>query len=213
MFYLPGEYLMNPRIPATGCYTTGEVQEFTGLPMSISLRFARDLKSPTGPWNDPKLIMGKRHHLTFRDLIEVRHIQALRQAGITIREIRRLAGRSPLVRYPFSKLGSRENSKERGDLFESVDHQDNRPVSWYPGLEWGLEEIGRAVVLDPGRNWGAPTMAESGMKTRTLRDSHTAQGEDADAVAEEYQTTPGEVLAAVSFELELDRRRSARRHT
>ena len=60
--------------------------------------------------------------------------------------------------------------------------------------------ISEGVVLDPGRNFGKPTVDEFGIQTRVLAASFAANGENADLVADLYGVTPDAVRQAVQFE-------------
>jgi uncharacterized protein (DUF433 family) len=181
---------------------------------------------PVPLW-DSELLTWRRKGLSFRDLVELRFVRAMRGAGATLPVIRRTLelGRAQLrVPYPLSCDGFRSLGKQifrealavEGVSLTRLDEDARRRVlSLVSGatLRRGLEVGGdgqitrwfpvarsQVIVLDPNRRAGDPILTESGVPTIAIATAFKADKEDAKFVAWQYEITEAEVRAAVRFE-------------
>ena len=116
-----------------GIYSVGEVRSLSGVPENISRRFVNFYKGNYGLWGGSAQRFAGGVYLTFRDLIEIRHIAAFHSAGITWQRIIK-AARHAKERfesdYPFSDLRFktdgihifRDSGTDLGDLEQVSRH-------------------------------------------------------------------------------------------
>lgn len=170
--------------------------------------------------------------LGFLDLLELRVVHRFVACGVPLIVVRRclqtardLFGTDyPMTRQRFATDGE--------TIFHQVlseDLQDDEPgaallnlknrqyafrdiikASLYDGIEYGPQGAarwfpsrGRVVVLDPGVEFGHPTLASSGVPTVSLYASYLAEGRSAANVARLFEVPSREVMAAVRFEEQL----------
>lgn len=215
------------RLIAGGCYVLRDARRLAGVPEAVSRRFVRHYKGELGLWGGGHQRLGERYYVTFRDLMELRVINAFRSVGLRWPVIVRTAvyGRDRFeTDYPFSDRrfqtdgrevfewgvagleqvsGSGQLAFERvvgPSLFEPLEYLDDAPVRWYPAEDWGEIGIGRSVVVDPKRSFGAPVVTDGHIPTSTLYWNFIAEGEDAELVARSYEISVDAVLRAVAFE-------------
>lgn len=123
------------RLLAGGCYVLRDVQRLAGVPKAVSRRFVRDYKGELGLWGGGHQRLGGLYYVTFRDLMELRVINAFRSVGLRWPVIVRTAvyGRDRFgTDYPFS---DRRFQTDGRDVFD-------RGVL-------GLEHIVKAPVAHP----------------------------------------------------------------
>ena len=166
-------------------------------------------------------------HLSFRNLVEAHVLRALRtRHGIRLKTVRQalktagerlgiadllyrnrallVADRSLFLEYygELLHLDLSEQIAMRRVLeafLARVDWDDrDLPIRLYPFLR-GTESAGRAIVIDPQVSFGRPILADSGISTSALVHRIDA-GEGIEAVARDYDITPGDVEAAILFE-------------
>lgn len=161
--------------------------------------------------------------LSFRDLIEVRFVDAFRRHGVGPPEIRRasmVAARRWHLAHPFSARRFRTDGREifeevlRDEHGEELIHLAREQRVFYDviapslhGLEFDKDVVVRwfplgsevPVVVDPRRALGKPISAHSGVPTALLAQAAAALG-NSEAVAEWYGVGVDEVEAAVGFE-------------
>ena len=221
---------------AVGAYTAGEVQRLAGVPTPLTRRFLSKYKGELGLWggitNQAQHFDG-RWYATFRDMIELRCVNAFHRAGVSWQRVLRsykYACQRFQTDYPFSHrrfltegwdIFSRtdEGLKQisvcgqyafeqiiRPELFDPMEYEMNAPVRWYPAREWGWTERENAVLVDPLRAFGAPVLTDSGVPTLVLYDCYRAEGCDASRVSRIYEVSPELVQVAVNFEQQLVRR-------
>jgi uncharacterized protein (DUF433 family) len=166
--------------------------------------------------------------LTFRDLIEIRAVNAFLEAGVSWNKLRRSAqaaveifgGTHPLSSRRFKTDGERIFAEllrkdATANIIELADRQyvfrkivdeflfgvtflKNEPSQWWP-----LGEK-RAVVLDPSRAFGQPIVAEGSVQTRVLAGAFAAEG-SYDRVARWYGVPVRGVKDSVEYEKTLTR--------
>ena len=215
------------RLLAGGCYLLRDVRRLASVPEGVSRRFVRNYKGERGLWGGGNQRLGGRYYATFRDLMELRMINAFYSVGLRWPVIVRAAiyGQERFgTDYPFSDRRFQTDGGEifdrgivgleqvsgRGQLafeqlvgpslFVPLDYLDDAPVRWYPAEEWGNKLIGRGVVVDPRRSFGVPVVADSYVPTDTLYRNFIAEGKDAALVARSYEIPVEAVLQAVAFE-------------
>ena len=97
-------------------------------------------------------------------------------------------------------------------MYESADYDGDLPLRWYPGVEWGLPEIGREVNLDARFVGGQPAVPRSRMFSWVLGKSCILDG-GPEIVTRIYSLARGPVteemvLGCLAFEEEVRRRNS-----
>lgn len=160
--------------------------------------------------------------LSFRDLLELRFVDAFLRAGVSWKTMRRShdnARRELGTRHPFCSKQIATDGKsillrqaeEDGDnaLLNLMTEQRefSRLVNdFLKELEFSGEDIvwwplgkQRQIVIDPRRNFGQPTVATSGVPATTLARSVKAN-DSVSVVARWYEVQPEEVRDAVAFE-------------
>lgn len=175
----------------------------------------------------PQLPRGEHHiELGFRDLIELRFVQAFINAGLGLKTIRHcldfarecVKDDRPFSTHRFQTDGRTiflEGLRQSGDAelldlkkkqyafkqiiertFKDLDIENNAVTRWRP-------YNGKpSIVIDPARAFGQPIAATSGVPTVTLAEAVEAEGSIA-RVAYLYEASPSVVRDAVQFEKEL----------
>ena len=217
-----------------GCYSVGEVESLTGVPRVLSRRFIKLYKGRFGLWGGGEQRLANSYYVTFRDLLELRYIHAFHEAGVTWQRIRRTAeyaGKRFKTDFPFSDVRFKTDGAEifaatddgleavsrygqlvfeeiLGErLFSPLDYENNVPVRWYPAEEWGMLNVGRAVMVDPRISFGVPVVVDCHIPTETLYLSVLAEGMDFEVVARHYEVSSESVRYAVAFQEEKAHRR------
>lgn len=213
-----------------GFYSVGEVRLLSGVPESVSRRFVKSYKGTHGLWGGGDQRLAGNAYLTFRDLLEIRHIYAFHTAGVSWQRITMAARRAKLrfdSDYPFSDLrfktdcvhifsaigtnlellsghGQMAFKQILGDyLFDPVDYHRYEPVCWYPAEEWGMTNVGREVMVNPRVAFGAPVIVGSHIPTQVLYLNYKAELNDMELVALNYEIPRASVEHAIAFQEEL----------
>jgi len=181
-----------------------------------------------GPLWQPDLPQwNNRIELTFRDLIELRFVHAFVSAGVGLKAIRNCLDYARQVvenDRPFSTSKFRTDGKtifleslqrlpEEAHLldlkrhqyvfkrvieqsFKDLDIEDSEVARWrpYKGRD--------SIVVDPGRSFGQPIAAESGVPTQVLSESAEAEGSP-ERAAVVFEVPLEVVRDAIKFESEL----------
>ena len=103
------------RLVVGGCYVLRDVRRLAGVPEAVSRRFVRDYKGERGLWGGGNQRLGVRYYVTFRDLMELRVINAFRSVGLHWPVIVRAAiyGRDRFgTDYPFSDRRFQTDGRE-----------------------------------------------------------------------------------------------------
>ena len=222
-----------PELLSAGLYWLDDVRRLAGVPTDLSRRFIRQYKGQQGLWGGGEQRAGRYYYATFRDLIELRYINALHFAGVSWQRICRTAeyaGTRFKTDYPFSDRRFQTDGAEIFDrtdaglehvsgkgqlafaeiiapsLFEPLDYVNDAPTRWYPAQDWGLDDVGKSVVVDPLRSFGAPVIHEWHIPTDTLYRNFIGERCDARLVALSYGIPEETVLQAVTFEEALAQR-------
>ncbi len=222
----------------SGFYSVGEVRLLSGVPEGVSRRFVKSCKGTHGLWGDGDQRLGGNAYLTFRDLLEIRHIHAFHTAGVSWQHITMAARRAKLrfdSDYPFSDLRFKTDrvhifsatgmdldplsghsqmafKQVLGDcLFDPVDYDRYEPVCWYPAEEWGMTNVGREVMVNPRVAFGSPVIVEPHIPTEVLYLNYKAELNDMDLVALNYEIPRKDVEYAIAFQEELLARYAAQK--
>ena len=216
-----------------GIYTAAEAGRLAGVPAqrvrrwlaghTIGERAYRPLWRPQIDLGDGGTFLG------FRDLTEVRVVDALIRAGLSAQRVRR-AIEVARERYGFQRPLSTQRfrtdgatvwlllSEEDGGAMVDLlrDQYAIRKIlePSFKGLEFdGRGEptrwrIAPGIVLDPDHAFGEPVDRESLVPTRVLAAAAIAEG-SVDAAARAYAVAVGSVARAVDFEASLRPRKAA----
>lgn len=163
--------------------------------------------------------------LSFRDLLELRFVDAFIRAGVSWRTMRSAHAKAQQqleTTHPFCSnriftdgrsILLRQGEEDSDEvLINLANHQaefarivepfrkelefSGTDIVWWP---LGRE---RQIVLDPKRNFGQPTVARSGVPSQVLARSAKANG-SSDIVAKWFEVQPEEVGDAIDFEQSL----------
>lgn len=216
-----------------GIYGMAEAATLARVPLRTAHRWVagsgregkgRVLRSPL-----PRV--GRRHAITFHDVIDLRVVGQFRDHGISLQNIRRVyeaLGRSFNTDHAFShrKLltdGQRVFIEIKDGIDDprleevlSGQHAMHRVLREYlKDIDYGPDgraerwRIAPGVVIDPRRSFGKPVIANAGPTTYVLARSYAANKDNADLVADLYGVTPDDVKNAVKFEESLVSPRAA----
>ena len=160
--------------------------------------------------------------LSFLDMMEIRFIRAFRKHGVSwpaIREAAALACEMFNDNHPFTRLRFRTDGRR---IFQEIDQSadiklfDMNRRSWvfkeivdpslYRGVEFSADQMARwyplypnrAIVVDPARAFGRPTLAKEGIPTETLSAAVKVEGSP-EAVARWYGISAASAKAAADF--------------
>ena len=220
-----------------GIYSVSEASRLTGVPARTIRRWAMGYRFTTGTgrhtsaplWAPELPPLEGRVALGFRDLIEVRVIQALLGKDISWHRIRRIgSGMARILNtdHPFSTAKFKTDGYHiyadlpkphgRGALVEPESFQLALRKIIEPFLSdlefgdgggaarwWPLGKKDKSVVIDPQRAFGRPIINSAGVPTAVLAAAYQAEGQDADVVAHWYDLPKAAVLKAVAFERRL----------
>lgn len=211
-----------PAALGIGIYSVPEAERLTGISGDKIRRWlwgtasgdARPLWDPQHPVLDGSKALG------FRDLIEIRFVDAFREAGVSLHQIR---GALDSVRrlieteYPLSTLHFKTDGKKIYADIEGHNHllleiPSQQHVFRFPqildrlrdGLEYREGDLVRwrpknnRVLLDPRRGFGHPIVDE-GVPTDVLASAYATEGSLA-AVAKWYDVDEDSVRDAIEFE-------------
>lgn len=163
--------------------------------------------------------------LSFRDLLEIRFVDAFRDKGVswkTIREASDYAAEILQTSHPFAtrkfKTDGRKIIAQFGrdrrkvklldligkqyELPEMIAHTLFAGVEFGKGIEplrWWPMGTGGGVLLDPARSFGQPIVAREGVPTRVLAAAFRAEGNE-DVVSAWYEVSRASVRNAVAYE-------------
>jgi uncharacterized protein (DUF433 family) len=219
-----------------GLYSFQEASMFTGIPARDLRRWLAGYSYTSKASGDrvfvPPLwtneLSGQADGIGFRDLVEVRFVQAFRQHGLSLKAIRLAFVRARALfgtPYPFTTRRFRTDGrsifadvmKETGQT-KLLDLVERRAAfrkivepSLYRGIELDENETARlwypaapnkSVVMDPRRSFGKPIVTQCSIKTSILYDAYLADG-DKGFVARCYHVPVTSVEAAIAFEQRL----------
>lgn len=212
-----------------GVYGFPEAARLARIPVSNISRWFRGRSD----WPSSKPVLssdiptvGTNHAVSFLDLIDLRVVGRFRARGISMQTIRRVyekLGQQLQSKHPFAhanlkvfgKTVMEQVADEVGGekLREVLTGQEAMPrilekflrdVTYDDDTRLALRwDIHRGVVIDPLRNLGKPVASEGGASTFVLAGCYAANGNNADLVADLFNTSSRAVLDAVEFERSL----------
>lgn len=219
-----------PHYLNAGLYAVPEAARLTGVSAGKIRRWIKGYNFRKGQivrhsdavWQGEIGPLDNKLALSFRDLLELRFVDAFIQAGVSWRTMRRAHGAAkeelgtthPFCSNRISTDGKNilmRQAEEDGDeaLLNLVTKQREftRIVQEFlKELEFSGDDIiwwplgkERQIVVDPRRNFGQPTAARSGVPATTLARSVKANS-SVDEVARWYEVQRDEVRDAVAFE-------------
>jgi len=160
--------------------------------------------------------------LSFRDLLELRFVDAFIKAGVSWKTMRRAhanARRELMTTHPFCSqriatdgknillrqaeedsddallnlvTSQREFSRIVHDFLRELEFSGDEIVWWPLGKN-------RQIIVDPRRNFGQPTVAKSGVPAQVLARSVRANASE-ELVARWYEVQQDEIRDALEFE-------------
>lgn len=221
----PASNLLN-----TGLYTVPEASRLTRVSTGKIRRWIRgydfrasgSVRHSDAVWQGEIKPLDNKLALSFRDLLELRFVDAFIRAGVSWRTMRRAHtnaqselrtthpfcsnriftdGRSILLRQATEDsdealVNLATDQKEFSRIVEAFRKElefSGTDIVWWP---LGKQ---RQIVLDPKRNFGQPTVTKSGVPAATLARSVKANSSQ-ELVARWYEVYPDEIRDAVEFE-------------
>ncbi|MEA2831442.1 MAG: hypothetical protein QOF22_2190 [Bradyrhizobium sp.] len=213
-----------------GLYTVSDAARLTRISTGKIRRWLKgyDFKSGQRIYLSDAVWMGElppienKLALSFRDLLELRFVDAFIRAGVSWRTMRRAHAKAQEeldTTHPFcsnriatdgKNILLRQGEEDSDEaLINLVNNQrefrrivqdflkelefSGSDIIWYP---LGKD---RQIVIDPRRNFGQPTVTKSGVPAATLARSVKANSSQ-EVVARWYEVHPDEVRDAVEFE-------------
>lgn len=218
-----------------GIYSIAEASRLSQVHRNTIARWLRGYSYRLGDDRrySPQVIKGGLLHagganaLRFKDLIEVRFVDAFRHQGVSWKVLRKASERAAELletTHPFSTkrfltdgqriLGEMGRERGAGALLDVIkDQYVFREIlaPYLRGLErsdqdevlrwWPLERRG-GVVLDPERSFGQPIISDEGVSTNVLYRAFKAEGA-VDPVARWFDVKPKSVRLAIEYEKHL----------
>jgi len=160
----------------------------------------------------------------FRDLMELRFVNAFVQAGVSLHVIKATIDSARglwKTDYPLTLRRFRTDGKV---IFESAVNESGDEVltdvrkrqvvfthiikpALYAGIQYDGDvaviwhpQDAKGIVLDPAQRFGAPVVTGTGITTDTLFATYEAEGRDRKTTARIFEIDPQQVDAAVRFE-------------
>lgn len=217
-----------------GIYTIPEASRLTRVTASRIRRWMKgyDFKTKKERHHSDPVWSGEHEPLDakiavgFKDLMEIRFVDAFIQAGVSWKTMRlahqaakaKLGTDHPFCTHRFATDGRdilQKDAPASGDAhfinivndqreFERIVTPFLRELDFDVGVtRWWPMGREHLVVVDPVRNMGQPTVTRSGVPTRVLANSVTANQGSIESVAHWFEVAPEEVRDAVAFEARL----------
>jgi len=213
-----------------GLYTVPEAAKLTRVSVGKIRRWLRgyDFKSGESLHHSEAIWQGELNRidnklaLSFRDLLELRFVDAFICAGVSWRTMRRAhakAQRELQTTHPF--CSNRISTDGRSILLQQGEEDSDQALinlatdqveftriveTFLKELEFSGDEViwwplgkERQIVVDPKRNFGQPTVARSGVPSQILARSVKANSSP-ELVAKWFEVQSEEISDAVEFE-------------
>jgi len=219
-----------PHFLNTGLYTVSEAARLTRIPAGKIRRWIRgytfrkgeSVRHSDAVWQTEIKPSDNKAALSFRDLLELRFVDAFIKAGVswvTMRRAHTKAHEELKTTHPFCSkriatdgknilLKQAEEDSDEALINLVTDQREFSRIvqDFLRELEFSGDDIvwwplgkNRQIVVDPRRNFGQPTVAKSGVPATTLARSVKANS-SIDMVARWYEAQRDEVRDAVEFE-------------
>lgn len=217
-----------------GIYSVPEAARLTRVPATSIHRWVRgykyrvsDRECESHPvWHPQIEPLDGAISIGFRDLMEIRFVDAFRDAGVSWTMLRRAAQKAAdefQTSHPFSErrfrtdgksifveLWEEDRSRELRDLvrdqyafgrilspfLKDIEFENDEPRRWWP------DGFKRRIVVDPTRSFGQPIVDREGVPTSVLYGAFQAEN-DEDMVARWFEVTLDSVRRAIEFERSL----------
>jgi uncharacterized protein (DUF433 family) len=220
----------NTNLLNTGLYTVPEAARLTRISTGKIRRWLKGYDFKSGErvrhsdavWQGELKPIDNKLALSFRDLLELRFVDAFIRSGVSWRTMRRAHGQAQvklMSTHPF--CSNRIFTDGRSILLRQAEEDSDQALinlandqgefarivaPFQKELEFSGADVvwwplgkNREVVIDPRRNFGQPTVTKSGVPTAILARSAKANSSQ-EIVAHWYEVHPSEVRAAVEFE-------------
>lgn len=219
-----------PTLINTGLYTVPDAVRLTRVSVGKIRRWLKGYRFKSGEsihrsepvWKGELQPVEDKLALSFRDLLELRFVDAFIRSGVSWRTMRRAHARAQKelsTTHPFCSnriatdgknillrqgeedsdealinlvTNQREFRRIVQDFLKELEFSGS-DIIWYP---LGKQ---RQIVVDPKRNFGQPTVAGSGVPTSVLARSVKTNG-SVEAVTHWFEVSEREVRDAVEFE-------------
>jgi uncharacterized protein (DUF433 family) len=210
-------------------YTAAEAARYLRIPLPTvrSWVVGRDYPRQSGTARFKPVVVTPKdpgHRLSFRNLVELASLRALRtEHGLKLSAVRealqfaerKLGTEAPLASPALfasagelflQRYGQLINLNRAGQLgiwavlqglMRRIKWDDNLAVRFFPPVPNRPE--GHSVMLDPTVSFGRPVLARLGVKTSVIVDRINA-GEEPAAVARDYGATDDEIMDALAYE-------------
>jgi uncharacterized protein (DUF433 family) len=217
---------MDAEILGQGIYTFSEAARLTGVRRQRIRAWFLGVPNRPGPVIQSSL---GSDAIGFAGLIDTLVVGRLRDAGVSLQYIRKV--HDTLIRefqmpHPFCRKALLTDGKAiwvetadefgewklkeiltRQHAFPSVLRECLEQIEYDDGTllakQWNVHD---RVIINPKIKYGKPVIGTVGIPTAILAAGYRANGKDAVAVANWYDVTPEDVLAAVHFEAQLGAR-------
>ena len=218
---------LDPRLAPA--YTVAEAARFLRIPLPTVRSWVkgRDYPRRSGMGRFKAVIVPPRdpdHRLSFRNLVELAALRALRtEHGLQLSAVRQalqfahkqLGDDAPLASHDlfaspgeiflerYGQLISLNRAGQLGiravlqGLLTRIQWDKSQAVRFFPPLPNRPEE--RTVMLDPTISFGRPVLARLGVTTSVIVDRVNA-GEEATEIAKDYGATDEEIMDALAYE-------------
>lgn len=208
-----------------GIYSIPEAASYTRVHVNTVRSWFKATSQGRGLFRSDYQPVKNHYAISFLDMIDVWIVGELRSSGVSMQQIRaahNILRRDLDTSHPFchsniytdGKTVLTNIAKSLGDdeLAEVVSRQRWFPKFMIPKLmqiDYGTEShlayrwrIHEGVVIDPSLSFGKPVIEGTGTTTYVIATQYFANMEDASLVANLYNLTPQDVMAAVEFEIE-----------
>ena len=218
---------LDPRLAPA--YTAAEAARYLRIPLPTvrSWVVGRDYPRQSGTARFRPVVVMPRdssHRLSFRNLVELAALRALRtEHGLKLSAVRealqfaekKLGAEAPLANPELfasagelflERYGQLINLNRAGQLvirdvlqglMKRIKWDNRLPVRFFPPVPNRPE--GQSVMLDPTVSFGRPVLARLGVTTSVIVDRINA-GEEPAAVAKDYGATQDEIMDALAYE-------------
>jgi uncharacterized protein (DUF433 family) len=214
----------------TGLYTVPEASRLTRVSVGKVRRWLKGYSFKIGErvhhsnavWQGELEPIDNKLALSFRDLLELRFVDAFIRAGVSWRAMRRAHAKAQeqlQTTHPFCSnriatdgrsilLRQGEEDSDQALINLATDQAEFSRIveTFLKELEFSGSDIiwwplgkQRHIVVDPRRNFGQPTVARSGVPSQVLARSVRANASQ-ELVAKWYEVQPEEIRDAVEFE-------------
>lgn len=220
----------NSNLLNAGLYTVPEAGRLTRISTGKIRRWLKGYDFKSGErvhhsdavWQGELRPIENKLALSFRDLLELRFVDAFIRAGVSWRTMRRAHGKAQdqlKTTHPFCsnriftdgrsillRQGKEDCDEALVNLVTDQSEFTRIVEPFHKELEFTGADVvwwplgkNRQIIIDPRRNFGQPTVMKSGVPTAILARSARANSSQ-EIVAQWYEVHPNEVRDAVEFE-------------